>query len=369
MPRRPKPTLHQGHYYTRAGGAWKKLCPEADGLAAAERALAALLGTDRPAAGPEPSPAAGRAADAVLSRLAGAVAAHLAHCRAYYTLPGGRVSSEPRGVELALGYLTRAAGADLPTAQLSADHLRAAVELMKPTCSRKTANQHAGRIKRFARWCAGKKLLPAAAALDVRAVEQLPAFRSGATEHEPVTAVPWEHVEKVVGVVGEPWKSLILVQWWSGLRPAEACGLGVDQVREAGGAIVLDFGLRHKSGWRGRRKVVPLGPNAAAVLRPHLDAARAGGREHVFACVWTAADGPRPCTPSSYAHAVARACKAAGVPPWSPNQLRHAHATRVREALGLEAAQVALGHARADVTQIYAETQASRAAEIAARLG
>jgi integrase len=54
---------------------------------------------------------------------------------------------------------------------------------------------------------------------------------------------------------------------------------------------------------------------------------------------------------------------------WAPNQLRHQHATRVRKEFGLEAAQVALGHARADVTQIYAEKNAALAATVAAKIG
>lgn len=54
---------------------------------------------------------------------------------------------------------------------------------------------------------------------------------------------------------------------------------------------------------------------------------------------------------------------------WHPNQLRHAFATRVRKAHGLEAAQVLLGHTRADVTQVYAERNEGLAATIAASVG
>lgn len=54
---------------------------------------------------------------------------------------------------------------------------------------------------------------------------------------------------------------------------------------------------------------------------------------------------------------------------WAPNQLRHNYATRVRKEHGLEAAQVVLGHARADVTQIYAERNEELAAAVAAKLG
>ncbi|WP_232068416.1 tyrosine-type recombinase/integrase [Gemmata obscuriglobus] len=54
---------------------------------------------------------------------------------------------------------------------------------------------------------------------------------------------------------------------------------------------------------------------------------------------------------------------------WHPNQLRHSFATRVRKQHGLEAAQVMLGHARADVTQVYAERNEQLAASIAATVG
>jgi integrase len=59
----------------------------------------------------------------------------------------------------------------------------------------------------------------------------------------------------------------------------------------------------------------------------------------------------------------------AGVPHWHPNQLRHTHATEVRRRFGLEAAQVMLGHARADVTQVYAERDLALATKVAAEMG
>ena len=54
---------------------------------------------------------------------------------------------------------------------------------------------------------------------------------------------------------------------------------------------------------------------------------------------------------------------------WHPNQLRHSFATRVRKHHGLEAAQVLLGHSRADVTQVYAERDEALAATVAAKIG
>ena len=54
---------------------------------------------------------------------------------------------------------------------------------------------------------------------------------------------------------------------------------------------------------------------------------------------------------------------------WSPNQLRHAAATTIRAKYGLEAAQMVLGHAKADVTQIYAERDLARAVEVMREIG
>jgi len=54
---------------------------------------------------------------------------------------------------------------------------------------------------------------------------------------------------------------------------------------------------------------------------------------------------------------------------WHPHQLRHNYATNVRREFGLEAAQVLLGHTKADVTQIYAERDMTRAATVAAKIG
>jgi hypothetical protein len=54
---------------------------------------------------------------------------------------------------------------------------------------------------------------------------------------------------------------------------------------------------------------------------------------------------------------------------WAPNRLRHSTGTQVRELFGLEAAQLILGHSRADVTQIYAERNAKLAADVARKLG
>jgi len=72
---------------------------------------------------------------------------------------------------------------------------------------------------------------------------------------------------------------------------------------------------------------------------------------------------------NSYARAIRRACKKAGIDPWTPNQLRHSRATMLRAEFGIEAAQLMLGHSNPDTTLVYAEAQFDKARDIAKATG
>jgi integrase len=72
---------------------------------------------------------------------------------------------------------------------------------------------------------------------------------------------------------------------------------------------------------------------------------------------------------ASYRRAIDRACKEARIPSWSPRQLRHSAATRIRKEYGLEVAQAVLGHRQLETTQVYAEINLARAVEAMERLG
>jgi integrase len=57
------------------------------------------------------------------------------------------------------------------------------------------------------------------------------------------------------------------------------------------------------------------------------------------------------------------------LPHWHPNQLRHAKATEIRREAGLDAARVVLGHRSPQITEVYAEIDVNKAAEVMAKLG
>ncbi|MDQ3702193.1 MAG: tyrosine-type recombinase/integrase, partial [Chloroflexota bacterium] len=79
-------------------------------------------------------------------------------------------------------------------------------------------------------------------------------------------------------------------------------------------------------------------------------------------------------TTDSYRRTIAYAIKKANragvaVPAWFPHQLRHSKGTEVRKRYGLEGAQLALGHAKVDITQLYAERDLHKAMRIARKTG
>ena len=84
-------------------------------------------------------------------------------------------------------------------------------------------------------------------------------------------------------------------------------------------------------------------------------------------------------TKDSYRRCISRAVelaneerRQAGLDPlqdWHPNQLRHSLGTDVRKRFGLEAAQVVLGHSKANTTEIYAARDLQKAMEVARQVG
>lgn len=225
--------------------------------------------------------------------------------------------------------------------------------------TRRTINARIDRIRTAIRWAAGEELIPAAVAHGLAAVDPLKR-RPDIPEGRPVKPAPEPHVEASRPFMSEAARGIVDLAGLTGCRPSEACAIRRADI-DTGGRVWLYRPRTHKNAWRGHDRVVAIGPKAQAVLKPFLTPA-------IDAFLFTTNRGT-PYTRKTLHQAVARACKAAGVPHWHPNQLRHAHATRVRKAFGLEAAQVALGHRRADVTQTYAERDGELLNKVAASIG
>jgi integrase len=276
--------------------------------------------------------------------------------------------------------------------------------------SRGVVNHRINRIKRVFKWAVSEELIPTSVHEGLRSVGGLRYGRTEARETEPVKPVADDIVEGTLPFVPPQIAAMIQLQRLTGMRPCEVTIVRPCDIDRTD-PVWIYTPHDHKNRWRGHRKEVPLGPKAQAVILPFLDRSpeafcfspqeamewrqqnralhfKKSRKTPVYPSELRAREraklARRKRTPKrakrerydtdSYRRAITygqQRARKAGVelPHWHPNQLRHTRGTEVRKKFGIEAAQVALGHARADVTQVYAERNSELARKIAMESG
>jgi integrase len=299
--------------------------------------------------------------------------------------------------------------------------------------ARPYVNWQVGRVRRLFKWAASHELVPAGVHQALATVEPLKRGRTRAHETDPVRPAPVELVDAAKPFMNRQVRALVELQLFTGARPGELVGMRpVDLDLDAPGGVWTFSPSDHKNAHRGRTRLIHLGPRAQEVIRPLLAgrpaesplfspaeaeaerlAARHARRKTPLSC------GNRPgsnrrespsrpprdrYTVDTYRRAIERACDRAfpPAPPlgkrdgetragWQarltpaqkaelkawrkahrfhPYQLRHTAATLIRREFGLEAAQLALGHASATITDaVYAERDAGKVIEVMRRVG
>lgn len=267
--------------------------------------------------------------------------------------------------------------------------------MVKQGWARKYINALIGCIKRVFKWGTSEELIPPSVHHGLQAVDGLKKGRTPARETEPIRPVADEHVQAVLPFLYAPVRALVQVQRLTGMRPCEVLMMRLCDIDRSAGRTWLYRPGSHKTEHHGISRVVFLGPQAQRILELFLDgrdpgcylfspregmtAFRADQRQRrktkVQPSQWDRRSRrPRKqpghyYTVDSYRRAIVRACDQAGIPHWHPNQLRHAKATEIRRESGLDAARAVLGHRSPAVTEVYAELDMTKAAEIMEKLG
>jgi len=254
--------------------------------------------------------------------------------------------------------------------------------------TRKHINKQIGRIVRAFKWAVEQELINPTVHLALSAVQGLKTGRTSAPDHQPVQPVPDEVVNETLKHLTPVLADMVRIQRLTGCRPEEVRIMRpCDVDRKTYGDIWIYTPNSHKNEHHERGRHIPIGPQAQAVLEPyllrvktkHCFSPRESYVQHTERRKSTTrnsrAKGTVPdsygtvYSKDSYWQAIDRVCRANGIPRWSPNQLRHSAATEIRAAHGLEASQAVLGHAKADITQIYAERDLRKAIEVARQQG
>jgi integrase len=332
-----------------------------------------------------------------------------------YYLKDGEPTSEQEGLKPVLRTLKRLYG-EKPVEEFGPLALKSIRrQWIQAGHARGTINKNVGRIKRVFKWAASEELIPVEIYQALSTVVGLKVGRSNAHEPEPVSPVDLVIVEKTMQCLCDVVCDMIRVQLLAGMRPAEVCRVRPGDIDRTGD--VWEYRPEsHKTQHHGKKRVVFFGPDAQAVLMPYLLRAedafcfspreavaqqrdaqnqarktppnhgnRRGHRREGLAGTKAKRQPGQRYDTDSYRRAIHRGCDLAFPPDeqlkgdalkiwqserrWSPNRLRHTKGTEIRKTFGLEAAQVILGHAAADVTQIYAERDAEKAREVARKIG
>lgn len=284
------------------------------------------------------------------------------------------------------------------------------MRMIEAKLCRSVVNSRLNRIRRMFKWAVENEMASPAVLQSLQAVAPLKRGRCEARESAGVHPAREELVDAVQRIVPRQIAAMIQLQRLTGMRPNEVTAMRTGDIDRTG--PVWQYTPRtHKTEHHGRSRAIFLGPQAQAVVAPFLqidpDAFLFSPRVVIAQLNREKrANRTTPMTPSqlartpklhprktaghrytrqSYAQAIAKACRRAFPPPadlpenrlhewrrahhWSPNQLRHNAATSLRKQFGIEAARLVLGHASADVTEIYAELDLAKAADIMGRVG
>ncbi|HOW71368.1 MAG TPA: tyrosine-type recombinase/integrase [Phycisphaerae bacterium] len=395
-----------------------------ESLQAYRRIISEWLANGRQALSPTPAPNA-VATDLTINEL---FLAYWNFAEGYY-VKNGRPTGELHNIRDACRPLNDLYGAT-PIREFGPRSLKAVRQRMIDSdLCRTVINARVHRIRRMFRWGVENEMVDANVLHALRAVAPLKPGRSAARDSEGVRPVPEAQVEAVLRFVPEPVAAMIQVQMLTGMRPGEVTIMrGCDL--DTSGRVWVYRPAWHKTEHHCHDRVIYIGPRAQQMLRPVLkgdpkaylfnpaeaDAERRVVRHRARTTPLSCGNRPglrrqrRPkrayndhYTPGSYYRAIQYACERAFRPPghlardenetiqewkdrltehdrkelkawrrahsWYPHQLRHNAATRLRKEFGIEAARVVLGHRSAGVTEIYAEIDRVRAADVMAEVG
>lgn len=264
------------------------------------------------------------------------------------------------------------------------------VKMLEKGWARGYVNHQVNRVRRMFRWATEEELLDAHVYHALQAVRGLRKGLPGVRESKKVRPARMAFIKAALLRVPPMIRAMIRFQLWTGCRPSEVCRLKPKRINRSGKVWVYRPG-KHKTAHHGKKRRIYIGPRAQKALEPWLEGV--GPDEYVFSPARSETlrqakrreERKTPLWPShlkhlslkrkakpkrpkrsrydtaSYRRAIKRGCKTAKVAPWSPNQLRHNAATRLRRKYGIELARIILGHSTLTTTLVYAEQNLRKA--------
>ncbi len=328
--------------------------------------------------------------------------AHLEYADRHYRGPDGRPTDEVRQIKAAVRYVRELYG-ETTAVEFGPLALKAVrAKMVAAGWCRKSVNARVERIRRAFKWACSEEILPAEVYQRLQSVEGLRIGRTTAADHPPVKPAVMLDVEKAMPFMPPPVAALATLQIRSAARAGELVRLRAADIDRIDPDVWTYSPVGHKGTWRGKSRTIYFGEKCRAVLAPFI--LKAGDPQaYLFSPARAEAERNAersaarvvPLYPSharrnelkrkgerrkrapadryttgTYRRAIERACEKAGVPVFTPHQLRHLAATTARAEFGVDVARALCGHSLASVTEIYSgEVDKKLAMQAARKLG
>src|SRR5262245_11588979 len=134
--------------------------------------------------------------------------------------------------------------------------------------SRALINRRIGAVKRAFKWAVSEELVPVTVYESLRTLAGLRHGRTNARETEPVGPVADATVDATLPHLPHHVRAMVELMRHTGMRPAEVCAMTLNQIER--GAVWTYRPKCHKTAHHGKERMIPLGPNARAVLSAFL---------------------------------------------------------------------------------------------------
>ena len=286
-------------------------------------------------------------------------ARYLKHAENWY-VKDGEPTTELQNVKRAIRAL-RECYASLPAKDFSPLKLEAVRDhLVTDGLSRVNCNRYTGIVARLFRYAVAKSWSRLVWPMGWKPSRAWPKVEDARPTKQSQCAPSMMPRSRQTPFLSEQTQAMVKIQLATAMRPAELVSMRTGEI-DRSGEVWIYRPKHHKTEHHSKSRIIPIGPRAQLLLKPWLQAdpdrfifgSQRGGGVSVTA----------------YRFRIHLACDKAGIDRWSPNQLRHSGATRIRQQASLDAAQVILGHSNISMTETYAERNLDAAVRIAAEVG
>jgi integrase len=191
--------------------------------------------------------------------------AYLDHAEKYYAL-----STEFANLKLAIRPVSKLY-ATLPSKEFGAPQFRAAREwwLSDPKRTRQYVNKQMKRLVRIIKWSVAAGMMPTDNYVTIKCVDPLKCGRTEAPESEPVQTVSVELVNATIPHLTRVVADMVRFQQLVGCRPGEVVKITPAMIDRTGKVWTIKL-KEHKTAYRGKTRIIYVGPKAQKVLTLYL---------------------------------------------------------------------------------------------------